>query len=364
MIDADRLLATFLDILRVDSYYPNEDPVFDILKPKLQRAGLQITADQHRNQLCYWPGTGPLADNQPIMLCAHMDTVWPTPEMDPVVRDGTVHSDGSSVLGADDKAAVAAIVEAVEAIHDAGLDHPPAELLFTVGEDIGHIGSKAFDIEPVRSRMAFIPDADGPVGGVMLAAPWTTSIQASFRGRAAHAGMEPESGRSALSMAAMAIQAMQLGRIDNETTSNVGTLNGGEAMNIVPAEAEMVWQVRSLSEEKYKQVRDEMMTACREAAEAFDGTLETERVGGTNGFRFEEAHPIIQRARSAIAASGLEPWTDVTCGGSDANELNDKGLDAVVLSVGYVDIHTHQESMPIDQLNKLSEVCCQLILGS
>ena len=124
MIDSARLLDTFLEILRIDSYHPNEDPVIDALRPRLQRAGVSLQADPHRNVLGWWPGSGAEADQEPILLCAHTDTVRPTPGMEPVVRDGAVHTDGSSVLGADDKAAVAAMVEAVEAIAAEGIPHP------------------------------------------------------------------------------------------------------------------------------------------------------------------------------------------------------------------------------------------------
>ena len=363
VINSDRLLETFLSILRIDSYYPNEDPVMEPLRPKLESAGVQLTTDEHRNVLGYWPGSGELADREPVMLCAHTDTVWPTPEMEPVVRDNAVHTDGSSVLGADDKAAVAAIVEAVEAIAEDGMPHPPVEVLFTVGEEIGHIGSRAFDVSKAKSKMVFVPDADGTVGGVMLAAPWTIAYKCTFHGRAAHAGMDPENGRSALCMIARAIETMRLGRLDEETTANVGTVNGGEAMNIVPPTAEMVWQLRSLDEQKYEDAKEELMNACRAAAEAFGGTVDFEQVGGTRGFRFNENDQIIERAKSAIAASGIEPWTSVTCGGSDANEFNENGLPAVVISVGYLDIHTNEESMPLDQLHQLTDVCCSLMLG-
>ena len=222
MIDSRRLLETFLTILRIDSYHPNEDPVIDALRPKLERAGVRLRADPHRNVIGFWPGSGTRAGEEPILLCAHTDTVRPTPGMEPVIRDGAVHTDGSSVLGADDKAGVAAIVEAVEAIADEGAPHPPVEVLFTVGEDVGHIGSKAFDVAEVRSRMTFVTDVDGPVGGIIMAGPTAESFRVTFRGRAAHAGTEPEEGRSALQMAARAIDRMQLGRIDDETTANAG----------------------------------------------------------------------------------------------------------------------------------------------
>ena len=163
MIDSRRLLDTFLSILRIDSYHPNEDPVIDALRPKLERAGVRLRADRHRNVIGYWPGAGTRVGEEPVLLCAHTDTVRPTAGMQPVLRDGAVHTDGSSVLGADDKAAVAAIVEAVETIAADGNPHPPVEVLFTVGEDVGHIGSRAFDAANVRSPMAFVPDIDGPV---------------------------------------------------------------------------------------------------------------------------------------------------------------------------------------------------------
>ena len=146
--------------------------MIDALRPKLARVGVRLPADRHRNVMGFWPVSGTRADEQPILLCAHTDPVRPTPDMQPVIRDGVVHTDGSSVLGADDKAAVAAIVDAVEAIASAGTPHPPVEVLFTVGEDIGHIGFKAFDVADVRSRMAFVPDIDGPVGGTVMASPW------------------------------------------------------------------------------------------------------------------------------------------------------------------------------------------------
>ena len=363
MIKADRLLATFLTILRLDSYHPREMPVVDALRTKLERVGLELTLDKHGNLLGFWPGRGAGAGQEPVLLCAHMDTVQPTAGMEPIVRDGAVHSDGTSVLGADDKAAVAAIVEALEALADTGESHPPVEVLFTVGEDVGHIGSKAFDVTPVRSRMAFVPDADGPVGQIVLAAPWATGVRVRFHGRAAHAGMDPQNGRSSLSMAARAIDRMKLGRIDDQTTTNVGTLAGGQAVNIVPPEAELVFQVRSLDHQKHDRHLDAMLDCCRQGAAAFGGRLEHEVVGGTQGYRFDPDAAVIRRAESAARAARLEPKHIVTCGGSDANELNAKGLATCVLSVGYRDIHTHIESMPIDQLNQLARFCAELMRG-
>ncbi len=362
MIQPDRLLDLFITIAGIDSYYPGEDQVSDFLRLRLERIGIQMVPDEHRNLLGYWPGTGALADHDPILLCAHMDTVISTEGMQPVVRDGAVHSDGSSVLGADDKAAVAAIVEAAEAIAAAELPHLPVEVLFTVGEDVGHIGSKAFDVAPVRSSMAFVPDIGGPVGLISLAAPWSRTVRVTFYGRAAHAGLEPEEGRSAISMAAAAVHAMPLGRVDEETTANVGLISGGEASNIIPPRAELTMQARSLDREKQEQALEFMLDCCRQAAAERGGKIEQETLISINGFRFEPTDAIVRRGESAIEAAGRVPQHTVTCGGSDANELNAKGLPTLVISVGYKDIHTNEESMPIEELNCLAEVCAALML--
>ena len=356
MIDPRRLLDTFLTILRIDSYHPNEDPVIDALRPKLEGAGVRLRADSHRNVLGFWPGSGSRAGEEPVLLCAHTDTVRPTPGMEPVIRDGAVHTDGSSVLGADDKAAV-------EAIAAEATPHPPVEVLFTVGEDVGHIGSKAFDVAPVRSRMAFVPDIDGPVGGIVMASPWTDTLHVTFNGRAAHAGTEPEAGRSALQMAARAIQRMQLGRIDDDTIANAGVLTGGEAANIIPPDASLTLEVRSLDQSRFVEHRDALLECCQQGAAAFGGSIDVESVDAMDGYRFDEDDAPVRRAEAAIRSAGLTPWRTTTCAVSDANEFNAKGLPTVVISVGYVDIHTDKESMPIDELNRLAEVCRALMRG-
>lgn len=334
-----------------------------VLRPKLERVGMQLVEDEARNVLGYWPGTGEGIKAEPILLCAHVDTVLPTIGMEPVVRDGSVWSDGSSVLGADDKAAVAAIIEAAEAIADSGVSHPPVEVLLTIGEDIGHIGSRAFDVSRVKSTLAYVPDSGGPVGQIILASPWAQGLKVTFHGRAAHAGIDPESGRSALSMVARAIDSLPWGRLDEESTSNVGTVSGGEAANIVAPCAEMVFQVRSLDEDKHNRYIGNVLEACERAAADLDGHVEHEVLGKTRGFRFAENDRIVERAKSAICSAGLQSICTVSCGGSDANEFNAKGMATLVLSVGYQDIHSNKESMPIVELNNLARVCFELMLG-
>ena len=307
MADSRRLLDTFQSILRIDSYHPNEDPVIDALRPKLERAGILLRADRHRNVTGFWPGTGPRADEEPILLCAHTDTVRPTADMQPVIRDGAVPTDGSSVLGADDKAAVAANVEAVEAIASDGTPHPPVEVLFTVGEDVGHVRSMAFDVAAVRSRMAFVPGIDGPVGGIIMASPWAETFRVTFHGRAVHAVTEPEAGLSALQMAACAICRMRLGRIDSETTANAGLLTGGEEANIIPPQASLTLQVRSLDRSRFRAHRAELLECCRQGAAAYGGSIEVESEDTMEGYRFSADDAPVRRAEAAIRSAGLKP---------------------------------------------------------
>ena len=363
LIDSNRLLETFLTILRINSFHPGEDEVMGVLRPRLETVGMKVSEDESRNLLAYWPGTGDLAELEPVLLCSHVDTVRPTVGLEPILRDGSVFSDGSSVLGADDKAGVAAILEALEAIATSGVSHPPVEVLLTIGEDVGHIGSKAFEVGPVVSKLAFIPDMIGPVGGIILAAPWAQNLKVTFHGRAAHAGVDPENGRSALLMASRALESLPWGRLDEESTANVGSVSGGEAVNIVAPEAEMVFQVRSLDEEKHQRYIDDVLDSCQRAASELEGHIEHEVLRSTQGFHIQETDPIVGRAKGAISSTGIKPSCSVSCGNSDANEFNAKGLTTLLLGVGFKDVHSNKESMPIDELNKIAQVCVALMLG-
>ena len=245
-VDQDRLLRTFLELVGVDSFHGHEDSVVGLLTGYLEPLGVEFRRDSIGNLIGVWDQGAD--DRAAIMLNAHMDTIRPTEGMTPVVRDGAVYSDGSSVLGADDKAGLSAIVEAIRVVGDGGHAHGPVELVFTVGEEVGHVGSRAFDPTGVRSRRAFVLDSTAPVGSVVTRASGRRELRATFTGTAAHAGAAPELGVSAIAMAAHAIARMPLGRIDAETVANIGTISGGQADNIVAPEARLTGEARSLDE--------------------------------------------------------------------------------------------------------------------
>ena len=360
-LDWQRLLQGFVDILSVDSYWGNEDRVVAIIQPRLEAAGVACRRDQIGNLICHWPAKG--KDSTPIMLNAHMDTVLPTPEMTPVVKADAVYSDGSSVLGADDKAGVAAIVEAVAMVDEAGLPHGPIDLVFTVGEDVGQFGAAAFDPNDVESRVALVLDFGGPVGVICDRQAASCNLNVTFHGNAA-AAAHPETGKSAVSMMSRAIDRMPLGPVDELTVANVGLVSGGEARNIIPPEAKLVAQARALTQAALDRQVAAMRQAVKEAAAAFGGQAEIEAEQRFKPTRFGHDHPALQVAYSGVQSAGLEPRFVHTFGGSDAQNFNEKGIDSAILGTGYQDIHSVNEWMPHEELRRLTQVTAQVILNA
>ncbi len=358
----DRLLNTFLALLNVDTYHGDEHRAVVIVRELLESAGIAFKRDEIGNLIGPWPARN--SDSEPIMLNAHLDTVQSTAGLQTVVDNKGVGTDGSTILGADDKAGVAAIVEAILTIESSGVAHGPVDLVFTVGEDVGHIGSKAFDPASIESTVGFVLDAGSPVGNVVAEAPGTRRIYAEFHGRAAHAGIEPEAGVSAISIMSRAIDNMPLGRIDAGTVANIGTVSGGQAANIVAPHATMEAQARSLSEERLDEQIDTMCRAMDDAANHFGGHVEYEIVPFVRAYRLESGNPALALADRAIRAAGIEPNHVPTGGGSDAHEFNAKGMTTACLGAGYRDAHAVTEFMPHDQLRLLTDVSIQLVLNA
>jgi tripeptide aminopeptidase len=360
--DSNRLLKTFLALLNVDTFHGDEDRAVAIVQDLLKPARIAFKRDQIGNLIGSWPARN--SDSEPIMLNAHLDTVQSTAGLQTVVGDEGVGTDGSTILGADDKAGVAAIVEAVLTIESSGAAHGPVDLVFTGGEDVGHIGSKAFDPASIESTVGFVLDAGSPVGNVVTEAPGTRQIHAEFHGRAAHAGIEPEAGISAISIMSRAIDNMPLGRIDPGTVANIGTVTGGQAANIVAPHAKMEAQARSLSEQRLDEQIDAMCRAMDAAADHFGGSVEYEVIPFVRAYRLEAGNPALELADRAIRAAGIKPKHVPTGGGSDAHEFNAKGMTTACLGAGYRDAHAVTEFMPHDQLRLLADVSIQLVLNA
>ena len=358
-IDHARLLKTFLELVRIDSYHGHENRIVEVIRPKLDALGLATKIDATGNLIARWPADG--IDANALMLNAHMDTVRPTPGLEPIVTDEGVASDGSSVLGADDKAGIAAIMEGVQSVADAGLPHRMIELVFTVGEDVGHVGSRAFDAADIEARIGLVFDGDGPVGSVVTRGPAAIGFKAVFCGAAAHAGIEPEQGVSSIAMMARAIDQMDLGRVDNDTVANIGTVAGGQAMNIVPPETTIVGQARSRSDDRLKEQIRRMREAMEHAADEFGGSVEYEETIGIHAYVLADLSSIVKLGDLAIRRSGLEPSHVATRGGSDAHEFNSKGIWSAILGLGCTGAHTAKEFAPHKAMRQLALIAAHAI---
>ncbi|MDE3839506.1 hypothetical protein C0966_09070 [Bacillus methanolicus] len=367
MINQERLLNEFLELVQIDSETKNEAEIAKVLKNKFTELGVDVYEDDTTaqtghgagNLICTLKGTKDGVD--PIYFTSHMDTVVPGKGVKPSIKDGYVVTDGTTILGADDKAGLAVMLETVRVLKEQNIPHGMIQFIITVGEESGLVGAKALDSSLVKAKYGYALDSDGKVGNIVVAAPTQAKISAVILGKTAHAGVAPEKGVSAITIAAKAIAKMPLGRIDEETTANIGRFEGGTQTNIVCDRVNILAEARSLVPEKMeKQVR-KMKEAFESAAEEMGGKAEIEVQVMYPGFKFGEGDHVVEIARKAASKIGRSCELLKSGGGSDANVIAGFGVPTVNLSVGYEDIHTTNEKMPIEELNKLAEMVIAII---
>jgi tripeptide aminopeptidase len=296
-----------------------------------------------------------------VVLSSHMDTVEPGRGIVPVVDGGTVTSRGETILGADAKAGLAAIIECVRLLGERGVPHPTVRVLVTVGEEMGLQGAKALSVVDCEGDMCLVLDADGAPGGIVIAAPTHFTFKASFAGRSAHAGVEPEKGASAVEAACRAVAAMRLGRLDDETTANIGAIKGGGATNVVAASCDLTGECRSLDAASAEAARTEMDAVLRAAADQVGAAVTVSWTKEYEGFRFADDHPLVVTVEAACEVAGVVPFRFRTGGGSDANVLSSKGLPSLVLSSGMRDVHSTKESIVVADLEALVRILLAVI---
>ena len=297
----------------------------------------------------------------PLFFCAHLDTVPPDGPLEPVLEDGVVRNAGGTILGADNKAAVAVMLEATRRVLSDGRPHAGIELLFTPKEEVGLLGAAAFDASRLAAQVGYVYDQAAPIGEVILGAPHAHAMQIRFHGRASHSGMYPEEGRSAVAAAARAITDFRLGRVDEETTANVGVINGGTAGNIVPEWCTFLAEARSQDEGKLADLVQEMLEAVTFAAELGECEVETEMKKSYRGYRFKQDDLVVRLATDALRASGREPTFALSGGAADANVFNERGLQCVNLANGMANIHTADEQISVDDLEGMIDVTLALV---
>ena len=356
----------FLELARVPSPPGQERAVADRVLEYLGGLALPVDEDDAGAKIGSTIGNllcpiEPTAEGTPLFFCAHLDTVPPQGPIEPVLEDGVLRNAGGTILGADNKAAVAAMLEAVRLVVAENRPHGGIELLFTPKEEVGLRGAAAFDHDRLTARIGYVYDHAGPVGEVILGAPFQCKLDASFHGRAAHSGMYPEEGRSAIVAAARAIADLRLGRLDEETTANVGEIQGGTARNIVPDHCSFAAEARSHDERKLGELIQEMLETITFAAQLAECDVETEVDPSARGYRFKRGDEPVQIAAAALERSGLQPTYGLSGGGADANVFNERGLACVNLANGMTDIHTPDERITVADLERMVDVTLALV---
>jgi tripeptide aminopeptidase len=359
-------LELFLDLAALPSPPGEERAVADRVAGELRVLGLDVDEDGAGAEIGSSAGNlytrlEPTSEGTPLFFCAHMDTVPPTGPIEPVVEGGVVRNAGGTILGADNKSAIVAIVEAARRVVEDRIPHGGLELLFTPKEEVGLRGAQAFDCSRLAARVGYVYDQAGPVGEVILGAPHSMVMEVTFTGQAAHAGMAPEEGRSAIAAAARAIADMRLGRIDGETSANVGTVHGGVARNIVPDTCVLSAEARSHDEAKLADVVQEMLDASSFAASLAGCDVEAEVERGFHGYRFGKADAPVRLAEGALRRTGRTPTYALSGGGADANVFNMRGLACLNLANGMAEIHTPQEHIAVADLEGMVEVTLALL---
>lgn len=347
MIDQERLLKSFLHLVAVDSPSGQEAALTKMLADRLSDLGVDPWIDPMGNLIARIPGEGSW-----ILLSAHMDTVPPCQGVKPVLKDGWVYTDGSTILGADDKSGIAVILEALTSLREDHRPHSSVELVFTVGEEIGLLGAKGLDPSSLNAKEGIVLDHGSPVEAMIVKAPGQNSLDVTVHGRAAHAGVCPEKGINAIQVASEAISRMPLGRIDDETTANVGTIKGGNARNIVPELVEIRAEARSHDEDKLHIQTQRMIKAFQEAASQYGATVDLDVARAYFPYVIPLEAPIVQRSLKASRSLETDLQLQATGGGSDANVFNQKGITTIILSTGYHDNHTTSERIRLSDMVK------------
>lgn len=365
-MNKEKIIDLFMDYTRIYSPSYKEDDFAQVLVKELKNLGLDVTIDPSNDK------TGSNTGNiiavlkgdpsiEPILFSAHMDTVGPCEDIEPIIEDGIIKSKGDTILSADDKSGIVAILKGIEYIIDNKIKHGDIEVVFSVCEEVGLLGAKHMDYSKIRSKRAFVMDSGGDVGGVIVQGPSQAIIKAEIKGLAAHAGLNPERGVSAIQIGARAINNMELLRIDEETTANVGTFKGGSATNIVADKARIDLEVRSLCQDKLDKQVDQIITCLKEAGDFYKGQVDIDLSIEYPSFNVDLSEDLVKLSEKSIKDLGLEFRPSSTGGGSDTNILNSKGIKALTLATGMENAHSVNESISIENLVNATRLVAKII---
>ncbi|MBX5470640.1 MAG: M20/M25/M40 family metallo-hydrolase [Thermoleophilaceae bacterium] len=366
--EKDRLLRDFVRLCETPSPSRRERQVADLIAAELRAVGLEVEEDASASET--GSDTGNLLARIPgpegartILLCAHMDTVPPAGPVEVANEEGVLTNRHDAILGADNKAAVAAILGTARRLAREG-SPVGVELVFTTCEEVGLVGAKAFDTSRLSAEYGYVFDHASPLGELIIAAPTYYRIEARFHGHAAHAGIRPENGRNAIAAAARALDRMQLGRLDAETTANVGLISGGSARNVVAERCAVELEARSLDQQRIAAVVADMVDAITEAASDFDCDVETDVAELSRGYRLPRGSRPVAVACEALERLGVEPVLRSTGGGSDASVFQARGVPCVNVADGSERNHQPDERIAVEALERLLDLALGLVASS
>ncbi len=354
----NRLVNTFFEMVRISSESGEEKEFISYLEGLFSRE-LQATCtiDNHGNLIAKISAKN-APGAKPVLFGVHADTVKPGKNIEPVLEKGVIRSRGETILGADDKAGIAELFEAIKTAER----HPPLEIVVTTGEETGLLGSKNLDGSSLSAKMGFVVDMDN-LEDIVIGGPSYMAIDVDVIGKAAHAGMEPEKGISSIKAAAYAISMLKEGWIDNETTVNVGIIRGGEVLNAVPEKTEVKIECRSQSHEKCLQQSDRIRDVFVNAARAMQARAEVKMELTINAYQISDEAESVNLAKRAVIDAGLQPRVRIICGGTDAAHYNEKGVETVVIGMGVKGEHTKEEHITVMDMEKGVRII-QHILGA
>lgn len=357
VLNKDRIFEEFKELVAIPCHSTKERQIFEVVKAKLEALGFTVEEDDAASKLdsecgnmwAFLPGNK--AGATKVLLSGHLDGVEPCGGTTVVRKDGILYSDGTTILGSDDKSGVVAIIEGVRMILEENAEHGDIQVLFTIAEEGGVNGSRCMDQSKLNADVGYALDSEGAPGEIIVGAPGQYKYSIKVIGKTAHGGMEPEKGINSVMVAAKALaEVKRYGRIDEETTANIGIINGGIATNIVPALVEIQGDARSRNSEKLIAIRDEIVNTICTAVEKQGAKAEADVILKYNSFLVDENSKVVELAKDACAEFGFEPNVGLTGGGSDANFINAYGVPCVILGTGMSNVHTVDEYIKEEDL--------------
>jgi tripeptide aminopeptidase len=368
LVNRERMTELFLQLVQIDSGSENEAEIAHFVADLLKRIGAdEVLMDNASAKL---GGTGGnvfarfkgTASAPPVLLSAHLDTVAPTRGIRIIKTETEIKTDGTTILGADNKAGIALIIEAIRTLREHNLPCPPIEVVFTVREEKGLLGAKVFDKTKLRARYGFVVDGAGKPGDLIVGSPTHFRFEVTFIGKSAHAGVEPEKGINAIVMAAEAISAMKWGRLDEDTTANVGVIEGGQAMNVVPDKCKVVGEFRSHDPKRVESLLAEWKDICERVAQKFSGKIEFSAEKSFDAVQLSPDEPIVKAAMKAVESLGLKPNLKRMGGGTDGNVFVAHGIRCLVLPTGGENHHSPSESLVLADFYAMGEILVRSLM--